>query len=502
MNEYEQNRRNKLSSIRELGDDGYSMPAGWSVNNMTSLAFTKNYVRDEWTADSGEETTIGGRVVLFRPGGGLSFITIRQDATDMQIAVAKNRADDKSKTVLKQLDLGDFVAAKGRLAKTKTGEPTLWATEFRIVSKAMLPPPAKHEGLSDRETRYRKRYADLSSDPEVLKVFKARASLVRYIRQFLDSRGYVEVETPMMQPSPGGATAKPFRTHMDALDIPLYLRIAPELYLKRLLVGGMSKVFELNRNFRNEGMSTRHNPEFTMLEAYCAYADYTAMMDLVETIVTAAPRWLKYDRDADVASVPVREATSPLRRVRLTDVVRDVTGWDYYSGPMSDETACRLWAPETSVGVAQMVVGAPTWKQLVLAYEHFVEPTLIDPTFVTHFPKEVMPLAKDSKDYPGFAEVFELAMNGQEIAPGYTEQNDPDAQYEAMANQAGDRDVSDIDQDFIEAMRHGMPPAGGIGIGIDRLVVALLGLGSVRDAILFPLMKPLNKADTDGQTPV
>ena len=423
--------------------------------------------------------------MLNRPSGGLTFMTIRDSANDMQIAVSKKRASEKAWGVTKLLDLGDIVVVRGNCCKSKTGEPTVWAEDVKVVSKSLLPPPAKHEGLTDTELRYRKRYLDLYSNPKVAHVFRQRARIIGEIRRFLGVRRYLEVETPMMHPVLGGAAAKPFITHHNALDMPLYMRIAPELYLKRLLVGGMEKVYEINRNFRNEGISTKHNPEFTMLEAYCAYENYEGMMTLVEAMITDVAH------SCDIAEVVKREGengvvvntnlTRPWRRVKLWDIVAEVTGWHYgQSQPLPDSLISSL---PTKVGDATIQT-LSEGRKLVLLYEKLVEPTLIDPTFVTHFPAEIMPLAKKSREFGGFAEVFELAINGMEVSPGYTEQNDPGDQINAFLSQGGE-----LDTDFIEALKHGMPPAGGVGVGIDRLVMALLGQESARDVILFPLLK-------------
>ncbi len=454
---------------------------------------------------------------------------------------------------------------EGPLGQTNKGEITIWATRVMPAAKSLLPPPAKWEGLSDVELRYRQRYVDLWANPDVMRVMKLRIRIVEEARRDMRERGYVEVETPMMQPLAGGAAARPFKTHHNALDIPLYLRIAPELYLKRLLVGGFSKVFELNRNFRNEGISPRHNPEFTMLEAYEAFGSWETMADLVEGMVCTIVERVEglpivYDRtgvsDEQVARLAydlhqadptrgseanwlaaLRELTlkivhhdkdgnpvktislaRPWRRVSMAKLVEERTGWKFDKRPLqeadpslfdalsSTDRARRCDAAASGAalddgkaathwqvlsGKALNLRGKSPAEQLVEVYEKLIEPTLIDPCFVTHVPSVAIPLARESRDDPFFADVYELAINGQEISPGYTELNDPHVQARHFAHQVGEKEEQQkTDEDFLTALRYGMPPAGGMGLGIDRLVMMLTGAESIRDVILFPLMKP------------
>jgi lysyl-tRNA synthetase class 2 len=442
----------------------------------------------------------------------------------------------------------------GKLGQTRKLETTVWCGfdpvadgALRMAAKALLPPPAKWEGLSDVELRYRQRYVDTWANPDVLRVLKLRIRIVDEVRQYMCDRGYLEVETPMMQTLAGGAAARPFVTHHNALDIPLYLRIAPELYLKRLLVGGFSKVFELNRNFRNEGISPRHNPEFTMLEAYEAYGSWETMADLVEGMVCHIAEklfgGLKIEHKNAAGEVTKTiNLQRPWRRVRMTELVEERTGWKFNKSGglqlkdydlMEDAFVSHYW--ETTLasqmklvekslrsrpahqtkdewyaylrgligesGVAAMMAEGERYlaklvhlssaEQLQEVYEKLVEPKLIDPTFVTHVPSVIIPLAKKNKEDDYFADVYELAINGQEISPGYSELNDPDVQAANFAHQVGDEaEKQKTDEDFLNALRYGMPPAGGMGLGIDRLVMMLTGAESIRDVILFPLMKP------------
>ena len=377
---------------------------------------------------------------------------------------------------------------RGTLFTTKTGEISVKLASFVILAKALRPPPEKWHGLVDTEIRYRQRYLDLMANDEVKEIFLLRSAIVREIRNFFHLRGFVEVETPMMQPIPGGAAAQPFVTHHNALGCDFYLRIAIELYLKRLLVGGIDKVFEIGKNFRNEGLSRRHNPEFTMLEAYQAYGDYETMMELVESLIvhvaenTIDSLFIEH-RDAEGKITRTINLTPPWTRVKYKDLVREKAGADWFeiTPHARRERAVSLGAEIGKEYGDFEVTGA--------VFEKLIEPTLIQPTFVTHLPKELVPLAKLSPEDPSTVEVFECCINGQEIAPAYTEQNDPIEQRDRLEHQAGGEQQK-LDEDFLTALEHGMPPAGGMGMGIDRLCMMLLGQESIRDVILFPQMKP------------
>ena len=488
--QYEHDRRQKLARLREIGID----PFGSAEPGITSLADTRAACKPELGHDGGPVRKVAGRVMLKRDMGKLSFLTLRDQTDDFQIAADRRRLDDFSWQVRDLLDLGDLVVAEGPLGQTNRGEPTLWATSLRIAAKALLPPPAKHEGLADVELRYRQRYVDLWANPPVMKLARLRTRVVEEVRNFMRDRGYVEVETPMMQPLAGGAAARPFVTHHNTLDIPLYLRIAPELYLKRLLVGGFSKVFELNRNFRNEGISPRHNPEFTMLEAYEAFGSYQTMAELVESLICHVAQHvfgtlIIEHKDPDGAATRTITLKRPWRRVRMTEIVEERTGWQFDKRPLQ-EAKPDLIDRLRERGNTRVTDFSPA-EQLVEVFEKLIEHTLIDPTFVTHVPSVIIPLARENRDDPYFADVYELVANGQELGPGYSELNDPDAQRRHLTHQVGkDDEKQQIDEDFLTALRYGMPPAGGLGLGVDRLVMMLTGATSLRDVIFFPLMKP------------
>jgi lysyl-tRNA synthetase class 2 len=439
----------------------------------------------------GREVALAGRITAHREMGKSMFVDIRDQSGRIQIYAQKQTLEANapgSFEIFTHLDLADFIGVKGTLFTTKTGEISVKLTSFVILAKALRPPPAKWHGLEDTEIRYRQRYLDLMANPEVKDVFLKRSEIIREIRNFLHARGFVEVETPMMQAIPGGAAAQPFKTHHNALGCDFYLRIALELYLKRLLVGGVDKVFEIGRNFRNEGLSRKHNPEFTMLEAYQAFGDYESMMELVESMVKHVAQkvlgTLKIEtKDAGGKIVKSIDLAPNWKRAKYKDLVREKAGADWFeiSEKERRQRAHDLGAEITKDYADFEVTGA--------VFEKLIEPTLMNPVFVTHLPKELVPLAKISPDDPSCVEVFECCINGQEIAPGYTEQNDPIEQRERLEHQAGGEQQK-LDEDFLAALEHGMPPAGGIGIGIDRLCMMLLGQENIRDVILFPQLKP------------
>jgi lysyl-tRNA synthetase class 2 len=504
-NPYEAERRQKLQKLRELGID----PFGHRTHGITPLDAIRSSYKPEMGHDAGPVVKAAGRVMLKRDMGKLSFLTLRDESGDLQIAIDRRRVDDKSWEIRNLLDLGDLIVIEGPLGSTNKGEITIWATRVEMAAKALLPPPAKWEGLSDVELRYRQRYVDLWANPDVMRLLKLRMRIVEEIRRYMADQGFLEVETPMMQALAGGAAARPFETHHKALNIPLYLRIAPELYLKRLLVGGFTKVFELNRNFRNEGISPRHNPEFTMLEAYEAFGSWETMADLVEGMICHLAETLFgglriVHRGGAEGAERVINLQRPWRRVRMADLVEERTGWKFDKRPLPEskpELVQKLLGKSASgdisghpggSGHASRILQYSPAEQLVEVYEKLIEPTLIDPTFVTHVPSVIIPLARESRDDPYFADVYELAINGQEISPGYSELNDPEVQAKHFAHQVGDKEEQHkLDEDFLTSLRYGMPPAGGMGMGIDRLVMMLTGAQSIRDVILFPLMKPL-----------
>ena len=439
----------------------------------------------------GRPVALAGRITAHRDMGKSMFVDIKDTTGRLQVYAQKNVLGDESFDLFKHLDLGDFLGVRGTLFTTRTGEMTVKLESFTILAKALRPPPAKWHGLADTEIRYRQRYLDLMASDAVREVFLKRSAIVREIREFLHSRGFVEVETPMMQSIPGGAAAQPFVTYHNALGCNFYLRIALELYLKRLLVGGVDRVFELGRNFRNEGISRRHNPEFTMLEAYQAYGDYETMMELTQSMICHVAQkvlgtLLIEHKNAEGEAVRSIDLTPPWRRVKYKDLIREKAGADWF-----DLTPAQRRARAQALG-AEITPEYEDFEVTGAVFEKLIEPTLIQPTFVTHLLKELVPLAKLSPEEPDCVEVFELCINGQEIAPAYTEQNDPLEQRERLEHQAGG-EKQKLDEDFLVALEHGMPPAGGMGMGIDRLCMMLLGQESIRDVILFPQLKP--KAD-------
>lgn len=471
-------RKAKLASLRAKGIDPFR----------NKFSPTEQCAQARAHYAEGRQVSVAGRVTAHRDMGKSMFIDVRDQSGRLQVYAQKNILGEEQFDVFRHLDLGDFIGATGTLFTTKTGEISVRLSSFSILAKALRPPPEKWHGLADTEIRYRRRYLDLVSNPEVKEVFLKRSQIIREIRNFLNERGYVEVETPMMQAIPGGAAAQPFVTHHNALGCNFYLRIALELYLKRLLVGGIDKVFELGRNFRNEGLSRKHNPEFTMLEAYQAYGDYESMMELVQSLVCQVAQKvlgaLRIEhKDAEGNVTRAIDLTPPWRRIKYKDLVRERAGADWFESTPSErrERALKLGA---EVGKEY-----EDFEVTQAVFEKLIEPTLIHPTFVTHAPKELIPLAKLAPEDPTTVEVFECCINGQEIAPAYTEQNDPIEQRARLEHQAGGEQQK-MDEDFLVALEHGMPPAGGMGMGIDRLCMMLLGQESIRDVILFPQLKP------------
>jgi lysyl-tRNA synthetase class 2 len=476
-------RKTKLASLRDRGIDPFKNK------------FTPDHGCDEaragfdkGTLPEGARVSVAGRITAHRDMGKSIFIDVRDQSGRVQAYAQKQALGDEQFDIFKHLDLGDFLGVTGTMFRTRTNEPSIKLESFTILAKALRPPPAKWHGLEDTEIRYRQRYLDLMGNPEVKDVFLKRSAIVHEIRQFFHGRGYVEVETPAMQAIPGGAAAQPFKTFHNALGCEFYLRIALELYHKRLLVGGIDKLFEIGKNFRNEGLSRRHNPEFTMLEAYQAFGDYETMMEMVQSLICHVAKKVLgtltiETKDAEGKVTKTIELTPNWKRARYKDLVKEKAGADWFDMPPAER---RQRAHDLGAEIGKEyedfeVTGA--------VFEKLIEPTLIQPTFVTHLPKELVPLAKLSPDDPTTVEVFECCINGQEIAPGYSEQNDPIAQRNTLEHQAGGEQQK-LDEDFLVALEHGMPPAGGIGIGIDRLCMMLLGQESIRDVILFPQLKP------------
>ena len=473
---FERQRREKLCLIRELGVDPY----GGRYEGAEPAAQVKGRFKDD---DETQQAKCAGRIVLLRDIGKLIFITLRDRSGTIQVGLSKKLLGESWK-LAKLLDLGDIIGAAGQLGKTRTGEITIWVAGdgLTLLSKCLRQPPEKFHGLADVDQRYRQRYVDLWANPEVMGRFKNRSAIIGTIREYLTSRGFFEVETPMMQTIAGGAAAKPFVTHHNSLDMDLFLRISPELFLKRLLVGGMERVFEVNRNFRNEGLSRQHNPEFTMLEVYQAYGDYNVMMDLTEELIGLCVE--KYCEGEQVAFGDVTiDLEPPWRRATYAELLKEYAGCD-----IDDIKAVRAKAKALELEQEDM-------DDVVVVNEVFeaaVEDNLVAPTFVIDYPAPLCPLTKRKKGDPRYAERFELYIAGMELANAYTELNDPAVQEENFQIQLrGQEDtMAKMDRDFITALKYGMPPAGGLGIGIDRLIMVLTGASTIRDVVLFPLLRP------------
>ena len=437
----------------------------------------------------GETLRAAGRITAHRDMGKSHFLDLRDATGRIQIYIHAKEVGAELIDLFRSLDLGDFIGVEGTCFVTKSGEPTLKVCTFRLLAKALRPLPEKWHGLQDIEARYRQRYLDLITNERSRAVFEKRITIVRETRRFLEERGFVEVETPILQTIAGGAAAEPFITHHKALGLDLYLRIALELYLKRLLVGGFNKVFEISRNFRNEGISRKHNPEFTMLEAYWAYADWEKMANLVEELICYLAEKICGSlaverRDSEENINRTINLKRPWRRARYRDVLREVAGKDWFE--LSPEQRRDRATNEFKLEILPQLADFEVTQHV---FEKLVEEKTVDPLFVTHCPKELVPLAKQNTADDSLVDVFELIINGAEIAPGYSELNDPLVQRQRLVEQAGE-ERQKIDEDFLLALEHGMPPAGGIGIGIDRLTMLLTGAESIRDVILFPLLRP------------
>lgn len=483
-NVFRASRLAKLEGVRALGLNPY--PSRFDRTH--SLEELQRMHADlEAGAETTEQVCVAGRIRAHRNSG--LFIDLHDTHAKLQLFSHKDILNEDQLALVKLLDVGDFVGAKGVIRRTNRGELTLNVQEISLLSKALLPLPEKYHGLTDVETRYRQRYLDLIMNESSRTTLRARSQIIAHMRGYLITEGFLEVETPMLQTIAGGAAAKPFVTHHNALDMELYLRIAPELFLKRLIVGGLSdKVFEINRNFRNEGVSTRHNPEFTMIELYQAYADGDTMMKLTESVVESIARTL-FDKTEFEYGERTLNFAGPWRRVPMLDLVKDVTGVDF---SVLDAQGAR--AAVKSLGLP--VKDDTLWGEcLEIVFGERVESTLIQPTFVTEFPLDISPLAKGHSVDPRLTERFEVFVNGIELANGFSELSDPidqRARFEAQmkARDAGNDEAHKMDEDFITALEYGMPPTGGLGIGIDRLVMFLTNAPSIRDVIAFPTMRP------------
>ncbi len=479
---FEQQRQEKLAQLEAMGLDPY----GGRFEEVESAESVKARFEDD---KEGQQARCAGRIVLLRDIGRLIFMTLRDRTGTIQVGLSKKHLKDIW-PLAKMLDLGDIIGVTGQLGRTNTGEITIWGQEngLTFLSKCLCQPPEKFHGLADIDQRYRQRYVDLWANPEVMERFKKRSGIISTIRQFLEARGFLEVETPSMQTIAGGAAAKPFITHHNSLDLDMYLRISPELYLKRLLVGGFERVFEIARNYRNEGLSRQHNPEFTMIEIYQAYGDYNVMMDLTEEMVAACAQGHSDGPKVRFGDMEI-DLSRPWRRATYADLLKEYSDCD-----IEDIAAIRAKARQLEIDEADM-------DDMVVVNEVFeatVEDQLINPTFVMDYPAVLCPLTKRSKTNPKYAERFELFAAGMELANAYTELNDPAVQYENFMIQLRGQEetMATMDNDFITALKYGMPPAGGLGIGIDRLVMVLTGVTSIRDVILFPALKPAAKEST------
>ncbi len=473
-------RREKLRAIEALGHD----PWGRRFDDHRAIADVRTVPLPEDPETAGPRVRVAGRIMLRRGQGKVNFLQLRDWTEQIQIFIGKNQVGEAGWALAAELDLGDLLGVDGTLGRTKTGELTVFADGLTFLGKCLLPPPEKWHGLTDVEKRSRQRYVDLFSNPESLQAFVARTKVLAAFRKVLADRGFVEVETPTMQPIAGGAAARPFITHHNALDLQLYLRIALELHLKRLLVGGMERVFEIGRVFRNEGISPKHNPEFTMLEAYQAYSDYRGMMDLTEALICGAIEAIdgNYTRPWGESTV---DFTPPWPRRTYAELFQQHAGV-----VMSDREAVRAKAEsiglETSGKDHDVIVSE--------VFEELVEDSLTGPVFVIDYPAAICPLTKRKADDPSVAERFELFVHGMELANAYTELNDPILQEDLftrqLAGQKAEDSMARMDDDFVRALKFAMPPAGGLGVGLDRLCMLLLNRASIRDVILFPLLRP------------
>ena len=479
-------RKEKIKDLRATGVQLF--PNGFRAGH-TSREIIQRY--GDWSAealqDLEEVFTCAGRVMAIRDFGRAAFVQLQDRTERIQVYLRRDLLGEEAFSLAKRIDVGDFLGVRGRLFRTKTDELTIEASFIQLLAKAYRPLPEKWHGLADVEIRYRQRYLDLIVNPTVKETFYKRSKIIQGMKEFLLQRDFLEVETPMMQPIPGGATARPFKTHHNTLDMDLYLRVAPELYLKRLVIGGLERVFELNRNFRNEGVSAQHNPEFTMLEFYQSYSTYTDLMTLTEEMIGEVAEQILGTLKFTYQGTPL-DLTPPWPRVTLKDSLKEY-------GKVDEEVLCDMDAAvrlTRELGL-EVLKDESHGELLVNIFEEVVEPKLIQPTFITEYPVEVSPLARRKDADPTVTERFELFIGGREIANGFSELNDPEDQGERFRAQAAERVGEDgadfIDEDFLNALEYGMPPAAGEGIGVDRLVMILTDSPSIRDVIFFPQMR-------------
>lgn len=475
-------RRSKLKDLQDNNNDPFKI-VRYDVQNST-----KN-ILDNFETLEGQDTSIAGRIMSKRGMGKAGFCDLQDRDGRIQLYVRKDEVGEESYELFKKYDIGDIVGVKGEIFKTHMGQISIKVKEITLLSKSLLPLPEKWHGLKDTDLRYRQRYVDLIVNPEVKNTFIIRSKIIKSIRKFLDDRGFLEVDTPLLNTIPGGATARPFVTHHNTLDIDMYLRIAPELYLKRLIVGGMEKVYEMGRMFRNEGMSVKHNPEFTLMEVYEAYTDYKGMMDLTEKLISTVAMEALGTTKIVYQGQEV-DLTPSWNRMSMIEAVRKYAGVDFNEIKSDEEAKAAAEAKKVHVKA-----GMTRGEILNLMFEEFAESNLIQPTFIYDYPVEVSPLTKRKPDCPELTERFELFITGREMANAYSELNDPIDQKERFLSQvkkreSGDEEANMMDEDYITALEYGLPPTGGLGIGVDRLIILLTDSASIRDILLFPTMKP------------
>lgn len=485
--EEELNRIKKLEGLKGIGINPF--PNDFNVKDTTADIIERfgSLTKEELDAKT-DTVIVAGRIIAVRDFGKASFIHIQDRKDKIQAYIKKDIIGDEAYNLYKHIDIGDIIGISGRVFRTKTNELTISAKELRLLAKSLKPLPEKWHGLTDVETRYRQRYVDLIVNPEVRDVFIKRTRIIQLIRQFLNTRDFIEVETPMMQSIPGGAAAKPFKTHHNALGMDLYLRIAPELYLKRLIVGGFERVYEINRNFRNEGISTQHNPEFTMLEFYLAYATFEDLMDLTEEMIASIAKEICGKLKIEYQGKEI-DLTPPWQRISVKDAILKYSSAS--EDIFNDKNKAIKFAKELNLKILE---GLSHGNIILEIFEHVAEPKFIQPTFVTHYPLDVSPLSRKTEKDPTTVDRFELLVAGREIANAFSELNDPIDQKERFVQQAREKEAGDeeahlMDDDFIRALEYGMPPTAGEGIGIDRLVMLLTNSASIRDVILFPQLR-------------
>ena len=496
LSQYRQSRIEKLQKLQAMGLDIWPRKAE-RTHGIVQILAANGEASNEQLEAAPQTVSVMGRVIAIREMGKSVFAHITENGEKLQVYFRMNDLEAPGWDVLKLLDIGDFISVTGPLMRTKMGELSVRAQRLQFLSKAHLPLPEKWHGLQDKETRYRRRYLDLVANPEVIKTFQTRSRIIAGVRRYMEGLGFLEVETPMMQPIPGGATARPFVTHHNALDMPLYLRIAPELYLKRLIVGGFERVFEINRSFRNEGVSVRHNPEFTMMESYAAGEDLRDVMVMIENLFqTIAQSCGAVERPWGEQVISYQ---APFRRLTMKDGIAEYGGIE--RSRLDDPAQIIQLAREAHVEDVDKKLPGILLGDL---FEHYVEEHLVQPTFVTDYPVELSPLTKELPGDPTMVDRFEMFIGGMELANAYSELNDPVVQLERFQAQlaeraAGNDEAMLLDQDFVDALEHGLPPTGGVGVGLDRMVMLMTNSASIRDVILFPLMRPTTKRAEDEE---